>query len=93
MESSFQSLFEGNPYNKSPIYAGNIKGIQTPKVKKFIIVFSVAENSGSLAKKSTSLKKGETKLKIRYTKKKLNQNKPETETKPIRTPTQQQDFF
>jgi hypothetical protein len=68
----FQSLFDGNAYNKSPIYAGKIKGIIVTIVKIFTNLFSASDNSGSSAKNPISLKKGLTKLKTRYTQKKLN---------------------
>ena len=63
----FQSLFDGNAYNKSPIYAGKNKGMINTKLriveKVLINLFSAADNSGSSGgENSISLKKGETKL-------------------------------
>ena len=63
----FQSLFDGNAYNKSPINHGKNKGMINAKLKiieKVLInLFSATDNSGSSGgENSISLKKGDTKL-------------------------------
>ena len=60
----FQSLFDGNAYNKSPIYDGKIKGMinTKPRIIEKVLI-SAADHSGSSGgENSISLKKGETKL-------------------------------